>query len=63
VEGVIDMALETWQKEGGQAALTALSAKGLVSNPETWSTEDKLAESLPSYLFWMMMNRLAEYKG
>ncbi len=63
VEGVIDMALETWQKEGGQAALTALAAKGLVSNPETWSTEDKLAESLPSYLFWMMMNRLAEYKG
>lgn len=60
---VIDMALETWQKEGGQAAITALVKKGLISNPENWNTEKALAANVPSYLFWIMMNRLVEYKG
>jgi len=63
IEGVIDMALDTWQKEGGQAAITALVKKGLIDKPENWNTEKALAANVPSYLFWMMMNRLAEYKG
>ncbi len=61
--GVIDVALEKWMVEGGQAALIELASKGLVNNPEKWSTEDKLAESVPAYLFWMMLKRLIDYKG
>ncbi len=60
--GVIDVALEKWMVEGGQAALKELAAKGLVNNPENWSSEDKLAEYVPAYLLWMMMIRLANYK-
>ncbi len=60
--GVIDVALERWMIEGGQAALQELAAKGLVNNPENWSSEDKLAEYVPAYLLWMMMIRLANYK-
>jgi len=63
IERVIDMALETWQREGGQAALKALASKGLVSNPENWSTDAKLEGSIPGYLFWMMLDRLAERIG
>jgi len=61
VEGVIDMALETWQKEGGQEALKELAAKGLVNNIENWNSEAELAKSVPAYLFWMLMARLADY--
>ena len=63
VEGVIDLALEKWMVEGGEAALDALAAKGLINTPDTKKGEAKLAANIPAYLFWMMMNRLAEYKG
>lgn len=62
VKEVIDMALETWQKEGGQEALKELAAKGLVNNIENWNSEAELAKSVPAYLFWMLMARLADYK-
>lgn len=62
VEGVIDVALETWQKKGGQEALKVLADKGLVSNIENWNNEAELAKAVPSYLFWMMLARLAEHK-
>ncbi len=61
-EGVIQMALETWQKEGGQAAIRALAEKGLINSPDKWSSEEALAANVPAYLFWMMLNQLAEYK-
>ncbi len=60
--GVIDVVLEKWMIEGGQAALRELADKGLVNNPGNWSSEDKLAEYVPAYLLWMMMIRLANYK-
>ncbi len=62
-EEVIDIVLEKWMVEGGQKALKELENKGLVNNPENWSSESELAEYVPAYLFWMMMNRLAEYKA
>lgn len=62
-KGVIDVALEKWMIEGGQAALKELAAKGLVNNPESWSSEDQLAEHVPAYLLWMMMIRLANFRG
>lgn len=61
--GVIDMALEKWMIEGGQAALEELTKKGLVNNPENWRSEAELAKGVPAYLFWMMLNRLTDYKG
>ncbi len=61
--GVIDVELEKWMIEGGQEALKSLASKGLVNNPENWSTKEKLAESVPAYLFWMMIKRLTDYKG
>ncbi len=60
---VIKMTLEKWMIDGGQEALQDLSAKGLVNNPENWSTADKLAQAVPAYLFWMMIKRISEYKG
>jgi len=62
-ERVIDVALETWQKQGGQNALKFLAEKGLVNNIENWNSEEELAKAVPAYLFWMLMARLAEYKG
>ncbi len=59
-KGVIDMSLEKWMVEGGQKALTGLAKRKLVNNPENWISEEKLAEPVPSYLFWMMLQRLAE---
>lgn len=58
--GVIDMVLEKWMIEGGQEALRELAKKKLVNNPEDWSSKDKLAETVPLYLFWMMIQRLAK---
>ncbi|KUG04791.1 hypothetical protein ASZ90_017787 [hydrocarbon metagenome] len=55
------MVLEKWMIEGGQAALKELADKGLVNNPENWISEEKLAKSVPAYLLWMMMIRLANY--
>lgn len=57
---VIDMALDKWMIDGGQAAIKALADKGLLNTPEHWNTEKKLAEPVPAYLLWMMMNRLAD---
>lgn len=62
-EGVIDVALEKWQIEGGQAAISELVKKGLINNPENWNFEEELAKAVPAYLFWMMLNRIVEYKG
>jgi N-acetylmuramoyl-L-alanine amidase len=58
--GVIDMVLEKWMIEGGQAALEDLYKKGLIFNPENWSSEEELAKPVPAYLFWIMLNRLQE---
>jgi len=63
MEGVIDMALEKWQIEGGEAALDSLAKKGLINTPDTKRGEKNLAAPVPAYMFWMMLNRLADYKG
>lgn len=59
--GVIDVALEKWMIEGGQSALKELAEKGLVNNVDMWNTEEELAKSVPAYLFWMLLNRVANY--
>lgn len=56
--GVIDVALERWMIEGGQAAIEELYRRGLIFNPENWQSEEELAKPVPAYLFWMMLNRL-----
>jgi len=61
--GVIDMALEKWMIENGEAALDELAKKGLINMPETKKGEKNLATSIPAYMFWVMINRLADYKG
>jgi N-acetyl-anhydromuramyl-L-alanine amidase AmpD len=60
---LIVVALEKWMTEGGQTALKELTQKGLVNNPEQWQSEEKMAEAVPLYLFWMMINRISNYKG
>jgi hypothetical protein len=59
--GVIDVALEKWMIDGGQSALKELAEKGLVNNVDMWNTEEELAKSVPAYLFWMLLNRVANY--
>ncbi len=61
--GVIDVALEKWMIESGEDALDELARKGLINQPDTKKGEENLAASVPAYLFWMMLNRLADYKG
>ncbi len=61
--GVIDVALEKWMIEGGQSAIRELAAKGLIANPEQWSSEEELAKAVPAYLFWIMLNRIVNYKA
>lgn len=63
VEGVIELALEAWMKDGGQNAVKELEKKGLLLGADTWGKESELAKPVPAYLFWMMLNRMAEYKG
>lgn len=60
--GVIDVALEKWMIEGGQSALQELAEKGLVANVDMWKSEEELAKSVPAYLFWMMLNRVTNYR-
>lgn len=62
LRGVIDVALEKWMIDGGQSALKELATKGLVNNVDMWNTEEELAKSVPAYLFWIMLNRIANYK-
>jgi len=54
------VALDKWMVDGGQAALKYLEQEGLVLNAADWGKEEKLAEPVPSYLMWMMMQRLTE---
>lgn len=61
--GVIDVALEKWMIEGGQSAIKELVSKGLISNPDKWSSEEELAKNVPAYLFWIMLNRIVNYKS
>lgn len=60
LEGVVNMALEKWMKEGGRNALLYLEKKGLVLNAEDWGKEDKLAAPTPQYLFWMLLERIVK---
>ncbi len=62
-KGVIDVALAKWMIEDGEKALDELAKKGLINMPETKKGEKKLAASVPAYMFWVMINRLADYKG
>lgn len=57
------MALEGWQVVEGQKALQSLADKGLVKNPEVWAKEKELAKNIPGWLFWVMLNRIVDYKG
>lgn len=59
-KGVITVALEKWMVEGGEEALSGLAKQKLVNNPEMWAGEEKLAKPVPSYLFWMMLQRVVE---
>lgn len=61
--GVIDLALEKWMVEGGQAAVKALEEKGLLLDSARWGKESELEKPFPTYLAWMMLDRLANYKG
>lgn len=59
-ERVIDLALEKWMREGGQEGAKYLAEKGLLNNPEQWSTDERLESPFPSYLAWMMLSRLVK---
>ena len=59
-EDVVDMAIEQWQREMGEKALTNLVNKGVVNNPEEW--KQTLGEPVPQWLFWSMLDRLKEVK-
>lgn len=59
-EDVVDMELQEWQREMGENALTNLVSKGVVNNPEEW--KKTLAEPVPQWLFWSMLDRLKEGK-
>ena len=58
--GVIDTALDKWMIDGGREGLKYLEEKGLVFNADDWGTEPKLAEPVPAYLLWIMLQRLTE---
>lgn len=58
--GVIDVSLDKWMIDGGQAALKYLESEKLVFNAGDWSKEEKLGAAAPQYLFWMMLQRLVE---
>ncbi len=60
--GVIDVALEKWMIESGEAAIDELAKKGLINTADTKKGEENLAASVPAYLFWMMLNRVADYR-
>jgi N-acetyl-anhydromuramyl-L-alanine amidase AmpD len=60
LEGVVDVALDKWMIDGGRDALAYLEKKGLVLNAADWGKEEKLAAPTPQYLFWMLMQRMAE---
>lgn len=57
-EDVVDMALEQWQKDMGEKALTNLVNKGVVNNPEEW--KKTLSESVPQWLFWSIIDRISK---
>lgn len=61
--GVSKVSLDKWMIDEGQLAIKELADKGLLHNPELWNSEAKLSESIPAYLFWIMLNRIADYKG
>lgn len=62
LKGAVDVALEKWMVEGGEAALDSLTGKGLINTPDTKKGEENLAANVPAYLFWIMLDRLSDYK-
>lgn len=55
---MVDVAIEKWQEDIGQAAVDALSSSGLLNKPEDWKA--KVAENTPNWLFFEMLRRLNE---
>jgi hypothetical protein len=51
--------LKDWEIKMGLEALDELNKKGLIANPTEW--KQKLGASVPNWLFFVMMDRLAEY--
>ncbi len=58
-EGLVLDKLAEWERKMGEDAVDALSQKGLLSNPEKWLQE--LGNVPQNWLFFVMMNRLADY--
>jgi N-acetyl-anhydromuramyl-L-alanine amidase AmpD len=56
LNGVVGM--EQWMIDMGNAAIDSLAGKGLVANPEDW--KPKLGEPIPTWLFWVMIDRLSK---
>ena len=57
-EEIVDMAIEQWQREMGEKALTNLATKGVVNNHEDWKA--KLGENVPQWLFWSIVDRVTK---
>lgn len=63
-EDVVTMALEKWQEEMGIKSLAALNKKKdstgnlIVNSPDTW--KKTLAEPVPQWLFWSIIDRISK---
>ena len=63
-KGVVDVAIENWQREMGEKALDSLNKKKdnkgnlIVDSPEKW--KESLGENLPQWLFWSVVDRIAK---
>lgn len=52
-----------WMINGGRDGLKTLQDKGLIMGADTWGKAEELEKPIPAGLFWMIMGRLADYKG
>ena len=57
-KGFVDVKIEKWQEDMGKKGIDNLVKKGLLNNPDKW--EDKLAEPVPQYLLWSMLDRITD---
>lgn len=58
VEVLFVAELAKWQEEMGIKSIDSLAKKGIVNSPEDW--KKKLAESVPQWLFWSIIDRITK---
>lgn len=61
-KGESPVSLEQWMITEGMAAIRELAKKGILNNPERWSSPEELAKPMPQYLAFILLNRIEEGK-